>query len=610
MRTDDGYIIQKCFDGDSTAFGLIVDKYKKSIYALAYSRIHNFHDAQDITQEVFVKAYRDLRTLRRWDSFMGWLYRITINLCKNWQRSESRRPDREFTEDQDQIILDSSSISHYQQDKVYESIQEALESLPEMYHEVLVLHYFDGMNIKDMARFLGISPRTIDRRLSEARIELKKEMIAMMNTAYKQHGLPANFTFRLVEMVKHIRIHPISKIGGVPWGLSLATGIIIAVLGLGSHPNLINSLSSLLNSSSIGKSSVIKTGEIPVNVIDISKIPILASDQGNGNARNIQNAFFMAPQGEGDTWSKKTDMPTARGAMPASMVNGKIYVIGGWGSGYFNMAVVEAYDPATDTWERKSDMPTQRGGLSACVVDGIIYAIGGGSGPMLSTVEAYDPKTDTWTKKADMPTPRAMGPSSCVVDGIIYVMGGGTSPTALTRAVEAYDPKTDTWTKKKDMPESGGLMSTSVVGGIIYAIGGGYSNVSGLSAVLAYDPKTDTWTKKADMPTARMGLSTCVANGIIYAIGGVSVGGGWGLSTVEAYDPAKDTWTTKANMPTARRYPAGCAVNGKIYIIGGQQGSNYITTVEEYDTGFIPTTPVTNFDKKKLTTTWSKIKSY
>jgi len=56
MRTEDGYLIQQCLDGDHTAFGFLVDKYKKSVYASAFSRICNFHDAQDITQEVFIKT--------------------------------------------------------------------------------------------------------------------------------------------------------------------------------------------------------------------------------------------------------------------------------------------------------------------------------------------------------------------------------------------------------------------------------------------------------------------------------------------------------------------------------------------------------------------------
>ena len=63
VRTEDGYIIQQCIDGDTAAFGLLVDKYRKSVYALAYSKVGDFHDAQDITQEVFINAYWKLRIL-------------------------------------------------------------------------------------------------------------------------------------------------------------------------------------------------------------------------------------------------------------------------------------------------------------------------------------------------------------------------------------------------------------------------------------------------------------------------------------------------------------------------------------------------------------------
>jgi RNA polymerase sigma factor (sigma-70 family) len=80
VRTEDGYIIYRCLNGDSTAFGFLVDKFKEGVYAFAYERLHNFHDAEDVAQEVFLKAYRSLRTLRRWDSFASWLYRIILNL--------------------------------------------------------------------------------------------------------------------------------------------------------------------------------------------------------------------------------------------------------------------------------------------------------------------------------------------------------------------------------------------------------------------------------------------------------------------------------------------------------------------------------------------------
>ena len=140
MRTEDGYIIYKCLNGDPTAFGFLVDKYRAGVYAFAYERLHNFHDAEDIAQEVFFKAYRSLRTLRRWDSFASWLYRIALNQCRNWVRAQSSRPDREFIEDQDPELLETHSGDLHREELTYEPVREALDSLPEMYSQVLTLH--------------------------------------------------------------------------------------------------------------------------------------------------------------------------------------------------------------------------------------------------------------------------------------------------------------------------------------------------------------------------------------------------------------------------------------------------------------------------------------
>ena len=145
MRTEDGYIIHKCLSGDSSAFGFLVDKYRAGVYACAYEKLQNFHDAEDVAQEVFLKAYVSLRTLRRWDSFASWLYRITLNLCRGRFRAQSSRPDREFIEDQDPELLENHSRDLYRQELVCESVREALDSLPETYSQVLTLHYLSGI---------------------------------------------------------------------------------------------------------------------------------------------------------------------------------------------------------------------------------------------------------------------------------------------------------------------------------------------------------------------------------------------------------------------------------------------------------------------------------
>ena len=135
-------------------------------------------------------------------------------------------------------------------------------------------------------------------------------------------------------------------------------------------------------------------------------------------------------------------MPTARTVLSTSVVDGKIYAIGGDEVVVGSSDIVEIYDPATDTWRRKTDMPTARITHAAGVVDGIIYVIGGfPNGVVISTVEAYNPMTDAWIKKADMPTPRGnIRDGAGAVNGTIYVFGGISHlGGAVFSIVEAYD---------------------------------------------------------------------------------------------------------------------------------------------------------------------------
>jgi N-acetylneuraminic acid mutarotase len=214
-------------------------------------------------------------------------------------------------------------------------------------------------------------------------------------------------------------------------------------------------------------------------------------------------SHFSMTLAKENTWITKADMPTARSYLSASVVNGKIYVIGGLSNQSIALPTVEMYDPETDTWERKADMPTARMNLSTVVVDGKIYAIGGLPGTVgsaFSIVEEYDPMTDTWTQRADMPTARN-GFGACVYNKQIYTIGGHRMEPA--------------------------------------------GSTAGLTTVEVHDLATDTWTQKANMPTPRTGLSASEVDGVIYAVGGVYTSPWAGLATVEAYDISADIWTQK-----------------------------------------------------------------
>jgi len=628
MRTEDGHIIYKCLNGEPEAFGFLVDKYKESIYGFAYAKLLNFHDAEDVTQEVFIKAYQKLRTLKRFDSFLAWLYSITSNLCKTWIRARSRRPDGQFMEDKDPELLEVISIDSYRnslaRESLNEEIQDALESLPEMYRQVLTLYYFSGMNYREIARFLGASPMTILKRLSRARSQLKEEMLAMMTTTFKAQKLRGGFTFRILEAVKRIRIQPMPRATALPWGLSFATGIIITMLSLSPHLSILNPLAIPAGSPLPVEAKALKAGEIPVDILRISQMPAIASKQGDGDdgvptLPEPPKAAPMAALGEGDTWTRKTDMPTARVAACAAAVDGRIYVIGGEIANGVYIATVEEYNPITDSWTKKSDMPTARGFCSASECNGKIYVIGGITriGVFVSTVEEYNPATDKWTKKADMPTVRGVL-STSVANGKIYAIGGTRVQAFLPMlsTVEEYDPTTDEWIKKADMPTTRCGLSTSVVNGKIYAIGG-WTGDAHTSVVEEYDPTADEWTKRANMPTRRMYFPTSVVGGKVYAIGG-QLAQDPPFSKVEEYDPATDTWTSKTDMPTARTGLSAVALGGKIYAVGGgvtgimtgSGGFPAVPNIEEYDTGFVPTKKTSSIEAKgKLVTSWGETKS-
>lgn len=224
-----------------------------------------------------------------------------------------------------------------------------------------------------------------------------------------------------------------------------------------------------------------------------------------------------------DTWTTKADMPTGRSFLACGVVNGKIYVIGGnagpgmWGT---TLATVEEYDPETDTWTMKSDMTTPRDALGTSVVNGKIYAIGGSiikgfqNWDTLRSVEEYDPATNTWTRKSDMHRGRDAF-TTVAVDGKIHTVG------AFAPYEEMYDPVTDTWTKTAPMPSLRMFAAASAVNGRIYVFGGDEAGGGpATSVVFEYDPGTDTWETLAGMPLEGLGMSASVVDGKVYVIGG------------------------------------------------------------------------------------------
>jgi WD40 repeat protein len=190
------------------------------------------------------------------------------------------------------------------------------------------------MTIKEISTFLAVSPSTIDRRISEAKTRLREEILAMMNTAGERYELPSAFTFNIIEIVKNIRIKPISPTKPLPLGLSLATGLVLLFFGIGS--NMFLPSPQAIPESSVSSNamlmSYIKSMQVAFSDIPKSSYDFIGGGDDKGNRfSGQQNNALMAPKGEGGKIPDKPSFQLGKGTAQklAFSPDGSILAIGG-----------------------------------------------------------------------------------------------------------------------------------------------------------------------------------------------------------------------------------------------------------------------------------------
>ena len=166
--------------GDETAFATLVEKYQKQVHAIAWRTTKDFHIAEDIVQETFLKAHQKLETLNDPHRFSGWVNAIATRCCLAWFRE--KRLNSELAENMNIAMRHDDPYSGYlareqaknASQELREIIKKWLAKLRESDRIVVTLHYFDGMSCEEIAAFFDVTPNTIKSRLSRARQRLKK----------------------------------------------------------------------------------------------------------------------------------------------------------------------------------------------------------------------------------------------------------------------------------------------------------------------------------------------------------------------------------------------------------------------------------------------------
>jgi RNA polymerase sigma-70 factor, ECF subfamily len=176
VRDEEEEWIARSRNGDQQAFEALVLRYQKMIFALAYRMTGSSAEAEDIVQETFIAAFREMNSFRAEAKFSSWLYRIATNRCLNWRDRDVRRGRAyegwSFERDTNTEVVSESDDAT--------KVHAALLKLEHKQRAAILLTAFEGMNHAEAARVLGCSEATVSWRVFMARKKLKKSLAPLM----------------------------------------------------------------------------------------------------------------------------------------------------------------------------------------------------------------------------------------------------------------------------------------------------------------------------------------------------------------------------------------------------------------------------------------------
>ena len=182
MTWSDEELVSRSIGGDADSFNQLVLRWERPIYALAYRVIGREEDARDVCQETFLRAFRALGGFRGQAKFSSWLYRIALNLCRDWVRRQRRTPVVPLPEDVDVIELAASrEPTEPIEDLVARrdltrAVEKAMARLPEEQRTAIILKEYHGLTFQEIADLVGCPLSTVKTRLYQGLTVLRREL--------------------------------------------------------------------------------------------------------------------------------------------------------------------------------------------------------------------------------------------------------------------------------------------------------------------------------------------------------------------------------------------------------------------------------------------------
>jgi RNA polymerase sigma-70 factor (ECF subfamily) len=180
--TTDEELVARARGGDLDSFNQLVLRWERPIYALAYRVIGREEDARDVAQETFLRAFRALGGFKGEAKFSSWLYRITLNLCRDWIRRERRTPVAQAPEGVDLIELASESTPAesiedlISRKELGRAVAKAMSSLSDEQRTAIILKEYQGLTFQEIADLLNCPLSTVKTRLYQGLSVLRRQL--------------------------------------------------------------------------------------------------------------------------------------------------------------------------------------------------------------------------------------------------------------------------------------------------------------------------------------------------------------------------------------------------------------------------------------------------
>lgn len=176
-RGEEKVLIERTLSGDDDAFAEIVAAFSERLYALAVGVLRNGTAAEDVVQESFIKAYRNLSKFRRESSIYTWLYRITVNTAHNYIRKNVRDGSVDM-EEVALVIADPSPnpVQTAAGNELADAVNEVVKTLPERQREVFELHFFEHLTHREIGEALGITEGAVKANYFHAIKKMQKAL--------------------------------------------------------------------------------------------------------------------------------------------------------------------------------------------------------------------------------------------------------------------------------------------------------------------------------------------------------------------------------------------------------------------------------------------------